>query len=105
MAQLVRLPFSELKIDREIVRSATQSREGELLLSTIVDLAANLRMRATAEGVEDAVTFERLSAMGCSRARGDCCSEALPADEVQAWIGRWQASQPGQWERPGLCDC
>lgn len=102
IAQLVRLPFSELKIDREIVRSATHSREGELLLSTIVDLAANLQMRVTAEGVEDAVTFELLSGMGCSCAQGYYFSEALPADEVQAWIGRWQASQPGQWERPPL---
>lgn len=105
IAQLVRLPFSELKIDREIVRSATHSREGELLLSTIVDLAANLQMRVTAEGVEDAVTFELLSGMGCSCAQGYYFSEALPADEVQAWIGRWEASQPGQWERPPLQYC
>ena len=102
LAQLVRLPFSELKIDQGVVRAATQSRQGELLLSTIVDLAANLQMRATAEGVEDAVTCELLASMGCSCAQGFFFSEALPADEVTGWAERWEASQSLPWESPPL---
>jgi EAL domain-containing protein (putative c-di-GMP-specific phosphodiesterase class I)/CheY-like chemotaxis protein len=90
MVELVRLPFSELKIDKAIVASAAKSREAELVLSAIIDLASNLRMRATAEGVEDWVTFELLARMGCSCAQGFLFSEGLPASEVSDWVRRWE---------------
>ncbi len=53
LTQLHRLPFSELKIDKEFVQDCATSDENRVIVKTIVDLAHNLSLSVVAEGAED----------------------------------------------------
>ncbi len=85
MLQLVRLPFSEIKIDKSFVASATSSEESRAVTRSIVELGHSLGLRATAEGVEDAATLAFLAEIGCDLAQGYYISRPIPASEAEAW--------------------
>src|SRR3546814_4366666 len=61
MLQLVRLPFSEMKVDKSFVMAAMQSQEARAVIHSIVGLGHSLGLRVCAEGVEDAPTLEFLN--------------------------------------------
>src|SRR3546814_12511853 len=52
MQQLKRIPFTELKIDREFVAGAPQDPAARALLSSSISLAKELGLTTVAEGVE-----------------------------------------------------
>src|ERR1035437_6169345 len=53
MVQLVRLPFSEIKVDKSFVMHAKHSQESRTVIKSIVDLGHSLGLIVAAEGVED----------------------------------------------------
>lgn len=85
MAQLVRLPFSEIKVDKTFVMSANRSRESRTAIHSIVELGHNLDMRATAEGVEELATLEFLREVGCDLAQGYYIARPMYGDDALAW--------------------
>ncbi len=87
MVQLVRLPFSEIKVDKSFVMPAAQSQEARTVTKSIVDLGHSLGLLATAEGVEDASTLEFLNAIGCDLAQGYFIGRPMPANLVHDWLG------------------
>lgn len=70
LAYLKRFPASELKLDRAFISEVTQSQRDRMLVKATVDLAHNLDMTLTAEGVEDDETKAALQLMGCDFAQG-----------------------------------
>jgi EAL domain-containing protein (putative c-di-GMP-specific phosphodiesterase class I) len=46
------------------------STESETIVHTILDLAANLGLAVTAEGIETAFSAEHLKALGCANGQG-----------------------------------
>ena len=82
LAYLKRLPCHELKIDRVFVKGAHTSAKDRTLLKSTIDLAHNLGMSVTAEGVEGDDILSALSVMGCDMAQGFGLSKALPSDEL-----------------------
>ena len=88
MLQLVRLPFSEIKVDRSFVMTAMQSEESRTVVKSIVDLGHSLDLRATAEGVEDGSTLRFLGEIGCDLAQGFHIARPMDAAEVSAWWHR-----------------
>lgn len=58
MLQLVRLPFTEVKVDKSFVMTALRSPESQAVVISIVELGHSLGLKATAEGVEDQPTLE-----------------------------------------------
>lgn len=88
MAQLVRLPFSEIKVDKTFVMSAHRSRESRTAIHSIVELGHNLDMRATAEGVEDRATLDYLRDVGCDLAQGYYIARPMHGDDAVAWCCR-----------------
>lgn len=70
LAYLKRLPASELKLDRAFIQDVTQSQRDRMLVKSTVDLAHNLGLTLTAEGVEDDETLQVLKLMGCDGAQG-----------------------------------
>jgi len=85
MLQLVRLPFSEVKVDKSFVMSAPRSEESRAVIRSIVELGHSLGLRATAEGVEDLDTMEYLKEIGCDLAQGYLISRPLPGDQALEW--------------------
>ncbi|MBI1236220.1 MAG: EAL domain-containing protein [Alphaproteobacteria bacterium] len=86
LAYLKRLPCHELKIDRVFVKGAHTSAKDRTLLKSTIDLAHNLGMSVTAEGVEGDDILSALSVMGCDMAQGFGLSKALPADELLKFL-------------------
>ena len=88
MVQLVRLPFSEMKVDRSFVSAVTTSAEARTVTKSIVDLGQSLGLRVVAEGVEDADTLDFISGVGCDFAQGYLISRPLNAEAAAAWLRR-----------------
>lgn len=85
MIQLVKLPFSEIKIDKSFVINSSSSVESRSVARSIADLGQSLGLLTTAEGVEDQDTLDYLQALGCDLAQGYYISKPLNGCDVLAW--------------------
>jgi len=86
LSRLRLLPFDEVKIDRSFVANMCRVRDDEAVVASVIELARGLGKVATAEGVEDKATFERLAALGCHRAQGFYLARPLPPQECEALL-------------------
>ncbi len=85
MLQLVRLPFSEIKVDRSFVMSATRSGESRAVIRSVIELGRSLGLKTTAEGVEDAETLDFLKDLRCDLAQGYFIAKPLAGAEARSW--------------------
>lgn len=85
LLQLVRLPFSELKVDKSFVITAATSPESRQVVQAIVGLGRSLGIQSTAEGVEDAGTLRFLRDIGCNFAQGFHIARPLSAEAAAQW--------------------
>jgi EAL domain-containing protein (putative c-di-GMP-specific phosphodiesterase class I) len=86
MVQLVRLPFSEMKVDRSFVMREQQSRESRAVIKSVIDVGHSLGLSVTAEGVEDQETLDYLDSLGCDLAQGYFIARPMPGDAVREWL-------------------
>lgn len=86
MLQLVRMPFTEVKVDKSFVMTAQTSRESRLVIKAIIDLAHSLGMLVIAEGIEDATTLQFLQQLGCDKAQGYFIGKPLHDHEIADWL-------------------
>ncbi|MEQ9061965.1 MAG: EAL domain-containing protein, partial [Gammaproteobacteria bacterium] len=85
MVQLVRLPFSEIKVDKSFVMTAAASLESRKVIRSVVDLGHSLKLTTTAEGVEDEEVLSLLRELGCDLAQGYLESRPLEGEVAAAW--------------------
>jgi EAL domain-containing protein (putative c-di-GMP-specific phosphodiesterase class I)/FixJ family two-component response regulator len=85
MVQLVRLPFSEIKVDKSFVVRAQQSQESRSVIRSIVDLGHSLGLMVTAEGVEDRETLDYLIGLGCDLAQGYFIARPMSGETARLW--------------------
>jgi EAL domain-containing protein (putative c-di-GMP-specific phosphodiesterase class I) len=77
LAQLHRLPVTEMKVDRSfVVRLAEE--DAAALVSGVVGLGHGLGLRVVAEGVETEAQLAALRRLGCDRAQGYLFSRPVP---------------------------
>lgn len=86
LAYLRDLPIDELKLDRSFVTHMMGDERALAIVSSAIHLAHSLGMRLVAEGVEDMVTAQKLSEVGCDQAQGFFFSPALPPDALDLWL-------------------
>jgi EAL domain-containing protein (putative c-di-GMP-specific phosphodiesterase class I) len=77
LSYLKRLPVHEVKIDKSFVHHMVTDDDDQVIVRSVVDLARNLRLTVTAEGVEDAATWDRLAELGCDSIQGYYVSKPL----------------------------
>ena len=94
LMQLRQLPFTELKIDRFFIEDAPTSKDSELIVKSIIDLAQGLGLTVTAEGVETAEQLILLRDLGCDVAQGFFVARPLDPDKLRDWIVDWR----DRWE-------
>jgi len=87
LARLRDMPFDEVKIDRSFVRHMCDDSEDEAVVRSVIRMARGLDKVATAEGVEDRRTLERLAELGCHSVQGYFLSKPLPAEQCEALLG------------------
>ena len=88
MVQLVRLPFSEIKVDKSFVTQAQKSRESRTIIKSIIDLGHSLGLLVTAEGVEDQETMDYLKSLGCDLAQGYLIARPMWGEAAKIWVER-----------------
>lgn len=93
LTQLVRMPFSEMKIDKSLLMSIHESKESRIMVDALVELAHKLNLTVCAEGVETEETLEFLGEVGCDAAQGYYISRPIPAADVPELIRQWERRQ------------
>ncbi|MCC6681421.1 MAG: EAL domain-containing protein [Phycisphaeraceae bacterium] len=95
LKQLIGLPLDILKIDKSEVAPLMKDPTADRLLRGVVALAAALRVKVIAEGVETRQQAFFLQAAGVDAAQGWLWSKAVPPDELERLIAsdfseQWQ---------------
>jgi diguanylate cyclase (GGDEF)-like protein len=86
LSQLRQLPIDEVKIDKSFVLGMSTSQGESFIARSIIELAHNLGLRVVAEGVEDELTRNLLTEMGCDKLQGFLVSRPLPDDRLESWL-------------------
>jgi predicted signal transduction protein with EAL and GGDEF domain len=84
LSQLKRLTADELKIDRTFIQDLATDPGDAVLVRSAIDLAHNLGLFVTAEGVEDLTALAMLRDLGCDQAQGFALARPVPAHELMA---------------------
>jgi EAL domain-containing protein (putative c-di-GMP-specific phosphodiesterase class I) len=100
MMQLVRMPFTEIKVDKSFVMSAAHSKESRAVVKSIVELGRSLGLQTAAEGVEDADALDLMRQMGCNFAQGYLIGRPMAADAIAAWANGRRGSAPAKAAGP-----
>jgi len=88
LQRLKRIPFTELKIDREFVAGAPEDKATRTMLAAIVRLAKGLRLGLVAEGVETESEWQLVAAQGVDAVQGYYVARPMPASELSDWLAR-----------------
>ena len=65
-----RMPATEIKIDKQFVKSLAVAESDRIMVESTISLAHSLGQKVVAEGVEDRDTLQILASMGCDTAQG-----------------------------------
>ena len=86
LAYLKRLPVDELKIDRSFVIDMEENENDAVIVRSTIDLAHNLGLKVTAEGVETQAVWDALGILGCDQSQGYLMGRPMPADTLEEWL-------------------
>jgi EAL domain-containing protein (putative c-di-GMP-specific phosphodiesterase class I) len=88
LSQLKRLPFSELKIDREFVDGCSRSATQRSVVEASLALARSLGMTSVAEGAQYKADWDVLIDLGCDMVQGYYVSPPLSEETLFVWRER-----------------
>jgi EAL domain-containing protein (putative c-di-GMP-specific phosphodiesterase class I)/CheY-like chemotaxis protein len=88
LLSVMRLPFSELKIDQAFVRDAETDPDARKIVFATASLAHELGLRCVAEGVETKSAERLLQMTSCEMAQGRLYGPVLNARQVEEWLAR-----------------
>jgi len=80
------MPVQEMKIDRSFVMNLTTQPDDEIIVRSTIELAHNMGLMVTAEGVETEAVLQRLGVLGCDLAQGYFICRPLAAADLEAWL-------------------
>jgi EAL domain-containing protein (putative c-di-GMP-specific phosphodiesterase class I) len=85
MLHLTRLPFSELKLDRQLVHGAWRRPHLWPLLRNTIASARAIGVTTVAEGIETEQDWRLMRELGCDMAQGYLIARPMPAAALLAW--------------------
>ena len=88
LAQLKELPIDVLKIDKSFIDEINQSKSGNAIVSSIIDLAHSLEIEVVAEGVESLPQFDFLQKNNCDIVQGYYFSRPLDKNNSTEYLRR-----------------
>jgi diguanylate cyclase (GGDEF)-like protein/PAS domain S-box-containing protein len=84
---LRRFPMDTLKIDKSFVQDINRGNPDSMaLISSIISLAASLKMSVIAEGVETEEQLNVLKMHGCKEIQGYLICPPIPSEEFEAFL-------------------
>lgn len=94
LVYLRKMPLTELKIDKSFVSDITGSENDALIVKATINLAHNLSLQVTAEGVENEETLLKLKEFGCDIAQGYYINKPMNAKAFEEWMRDSQFARP-----------
>jgi diguanylate cyclase (GGDEF)-like protein len=86
LAQLQQLPIDEIKIDKSFVMDMERNARNAAIVRATIELARELGLSVTAEGVETQGAYEQLARLGCDYAQGYLMSRPVDAEACTAFL-------------------
>ena len=96
------IPFDEIIIDRRFVASATTEKRARIILESAINLAKQLGLRVTCEGVETEEQLRLIADLGADCAQGYLIGKPMSPHEFLIWAEDLSAGVvkiPGVYER------
>lgn len=95
LSYLKKLPLMELKIDRSFVTDLNSNESDSVIVNATINLAHNLGLQVTAEGVETEAVLNKLKEFNCDIIQGYYISRPLSVADFESWMetSQWQASK------------
>ena len=90
------MPVQEMKIDRSFVKNLLTQPDDEIIVRSTIELAHNMGLVVTAEGVESEAVLDRLGVLGCDLAQGYFIGKPMAAVDLVAWMDSSPWARGGQ---------
>jgi len=87
------LPLDILKLDRSFVDGAATDPDDAAMVTAIIALAHNLRLKVIAEGIETEAHLEFLRSLGCDQGQGFFLGRPMPAGLFHSFVAARQVTQ------------
>jgi diguanylate cyclase (GGDEF)-like protein/PAS domain S-box-containing protein len=94
LAYLHRFQVHTLKVDQSFVRDIKSDRDDAAIVSTVITLAKQLKLKALAEGVETKEQLAFLRTRGCDSYQGFLFCRPQPAAEIEALLSSLREPDP-----------
>jgi diguanylate cyclase (GGDEF)-like protein len=95
---LRQFPIDGVKVDRALIGGLGERSQDAAITAGIVSMARRLGLATIAEGVEEPVQLECLTALECGQAQGFLFSPAVPPEEFRSMV---RAGAPVRRRPPG----
>jgi EAL domain-containing protein (putative c-di-GMP-specific phosphodiesterase class I) len=89
LAPLLELPFTSLKLDKELVQQLAKSTEVLTFLANTIIQAKTRGLTVVAEGVETGAIWEQMRRLGTDQVQGFLAARPLPVAAVPIWCDAW----------------
>lgn len=86
LAQLKKLPFDELKIDKSFVLDLDRNPDDEIIVRSTIELGHLMGLTVCAEGVESGSSLSLLRHHSCERVQGFHVARPMPGEDVPDWL-------------------
>lgn len=83
---LLRMPFSELKVDRSFISQCETDAEAWKIVRATISMARELGLRVVAEGIETESVARLLRDIGCEIGQGWYFGHAMPEADLMPWL-------------------
>jgi EAL domain-containing protein (putative c-di-GMP-specific phosphodiesterase class I) len=89
LAPLLELPFTSLKLDKDLVQQVRTSDEVRTFLADTIAEAKARGLTVVAEGVETDAIWEQMRGLGADEVQGFLAARPLPVAAVPIWWDAW----------------
>jgi EAL domain-containing protein (putative c-di-GMP-specific phosphodiesterase class I) len=86
VSYLKRLPIDMLKIDKSFVHGSSQNDDDTAIITAIITIAHQLKLKVVGEGIENEAQFALLKAHKCDYVQGDWFSRPLSSDDFSLFL-------------------
>lgn len=88
LSYLKRFRVHTLKIDRSFIRDVTTDEDNAAIVTALIAMSQQMKMRSLAEGVETVEQLNFLREKGCNQVQGYIYSKPLPTDDFTEMLRR-----------------
>ena len=85
LQQLARIAFTEIKLDKSFIATATTQQSARIILESSIDMAKKLGIVTVAEGVETERDWDLLRELGCDLAQGYLIAKPIDSRKFLTW--------------------